>query len=114
MKVDKTLALITLQVLIEQGTKFNQIFYLSQYERQRIKELYKQRLPAGFANEDRHNVISDIIKPITGKDVYVDGNTYLICNNKCVLTMTAQHTLADIAGVLDIKEAKPWQNKTTN
>ena len=85
------------------------MFYLSRDQRDRIARASGEALPRGFASPERFCLSGDIMTPLVGEAVYVDGGD-IVKGDKAVLRnyASAAHTFADVAGVLDIKAAKPW------
>ena len=100
--VDKNLAKLTLDLLINNGSLFREIIYLSLYDREQIKSKYANRFPNGFAGPEKGMLASYVLEPLVGDDVYIDGED-LVKGDKTVMVLNSKTTWKDVAKVLNIK-----------
>lgn len=100
VKVDVDLAQITVDVLADENKKFHYEFYLSNMERDMIKDRYG-KLPRGFAGPTTSMLAGEILSPLAGDDIYTD-DVDLVKGDKTVMTLKPSTTWADVKKALKI------------
>ena len=108
--LDKKLAKIVLNNLIKEKYEFSEIYSLSRFIRENIKNEYKERLPITLANPDNYKMSSTILRPLINKDVYMDDDA-LIVGNKKVMSVNKNTTWKDVADELNIDYEKVSEKK---
>lgn len=100
VKVDTDLAQITLDVLADEGKIYDQLLYIPLYIRDMIKDRYG-RLPRGFAGPTKYMMAGEILSPLAGDAVYVDGGD-LVKGDKTVMRLKKDTTWADVKKALKL------------
>ena len=100
VKVDIDLAQITVDVLADENKKFHYEFYISNMERDMIRDRYG-KLPRGFAGPTTSMLAGEILSPLAGDDVYTD-DVDLVKGDKTVMTLKPSTTWADVKKALKI------------
>ena len=103
--LDKDLAEIVLRhILSSDGDrKFDETVFFSLNDREAIKSQYGRRLPNSLAGPTKSMLASQILSPLVGQDVYVDGRTYLVAGDKTMLVLKSGTTWNDVADALNLK-----------
>jgi len=100
--LDKELAQAILDTLKAKENSFAEELYLSNGDRDSVKNIYKQRLPREVAGPEKSMMSSSVLTPLAGEEVYVDGRTHLVKGDKTVLNLTPKTTWADVAKALGL------------
>ena len=100
VKVDIDLAQITVDVLADENKKFHYEFYITNMERDMIKDRYG-KLPRGFAGPTTSMLAGEILSPLAGDDIYTD-DVDLVKGDKTVMTLKPSTTWADVKKALKI------------
>lgn len=100
VKVDVDLAQITVDVLADENKKFHYEFYITNMERDMIKDRYG-KLPRGFAGPTTSMLAGEILSPLAGDDIYTD-DVDLVKGDKTVMTLKPSTTWADVKKALKI------------
>lgn len=101
-ELDIDLVQITFNYLVKNNATYDQQLYLSNADRDAIKDEYGKSLPRGFAGPESYMMSGSILTPLAGDSIYVDGRS-LVKGSKTVMKLTGKETWADVAKVLDIK-----------
>jgi hypothetical protein len=103
-EVDKSLAKATLDILIAKNEPFKELLFMSQFDRQEVRDVYGSNLPRGFANATNYMMSGSILSPLAGDSIYVDDGK-LVKGDKTIMSLKGNPTWGDVADKLKINES---------
>jgi len=99
--LDPKLAQITLDYLVSKKQDYSEILYMSEFDREAIKDEYGSKLPRGFASNSNEMTSGSILTVLVGDDVYMDGGD-LVKGDETVLHLKGKETWAYVAKALNL------------